>query len=55
MIFRRTPTSSNTQYGRQSPIICPVLGFVDQICGNRIDLDQNVPEKLNWIELPATA
>jgi hypothetical protein len=26
-----------------------------QIRRNRIDLDQTVPEKLNWIEPPGTA
>jgi hypothetical protein len=38
-----------------SPIICPVLGFVGQIRRKRIDLDQIGPEKLNWIERPAKA
>jgi hypothetical protein len=37
------------------PIICPVLGFVGQIRRKQIDLDQIGPEKLNWIERPATA
>jgi hypothetical protein len=40
---------------RQSPIFCPVLGFVSQIRRKRIDMDQIGPEKLNWIERPAKA
>jgi hypothetical protein len=37
------------------PVVWSTLITLGQIRRNRFDLDQNGPEKLNWIELPGTA